>query len=128
MDRPETLRYEQLAILTGRVTRAAAELEAARQSADLLPSEQAEELETLFDQARALQALLANDLERAWNAAEAAARRFRRAELIGRVHDAISAETTLPPEARLDLWRDLGPDGPEGRRSDHLEPDRPSGH
>ena len=120
MSHPEVDRYEGLSALTAHVARAVAELEAARESASLLAPEQADELETLFDQARALQALLANEVERAWNAAEASARRARRAEMMGRVQDAISAETTLPPEARLDLWRDLGPDGPEGPASERL--------
>src|SRR6476661_1781281 len=96
MAEAEIERYNQLATLTTRVARAAAELEAVRGQAGLLPPPQAGELAELTDRLQALHVLLANEVERAWNAAEADARRSRRAEMLGRVHDAVSAETTLP--------------------------------
>jgi hypothetical protein len=114
MAKEEIERYERLAALTTRLARAAAELEAARGQAELLSEERLAELDELTDRLQALHLLLANEVERAWNAAEADARRARRAEMMGRVHDAVSADTTLPDEGRRDIWQTLGPQGPEG--------------
>ena len=125
MAEAEIQRYHQLAALTVRVARAAAELEAARADLTTLPTRQAAELDELTDRLRALHLLVANEVERAWNAAEADARRTRRAQLMGRVHDAVSAETTLPSGG--DLWRTFGPNGPEGPLDDRLIPPEPSG-
>jgi hypothetical protein len=102
-------RYHKLAALTARIARAAAELEAARADTSALPGSQAADLEDLSDRLQALHVLLANDVERAWNAAEAEARRERRAVLMGRVHDAVSAETTLPDPGQTESWQRLGP-------------------
>lgn len=118
-------RYEQLAQLTVRVARASAELDAARGAAESLAASQASELVELADRLRALHVLLANEVERAWNAAEADARRARRAEIMGRLHDAVSAETTLPESGRGDVWQSLGPFGPEGPPSEGLAPGEP---
>lgn len=125
MAEAEIQRYHHLAALTARVARAAAELEAARADLTILPTKQAAELDELTDRLRALHLLVANEVERAWNAAEADARRARRAQLMGRVHDAVSAETTLPSGGAGDLWRTLGPNGPEGPLDDHLIPPEP---
>jgi hypothetical protein len=131
MSASEIERYERLAALTCRVARAVAELGAARDGAPLLAAGQAEELAELAERAQALQVLLANEVERAWNAAEATARRARRAEMIGRVHDAVSAETTLPAESLSGPWLNLGPPSadldPAGPPSGDLgpEPDPP---
>jgi hypothetical protein len=112
MSASEIERYERLAALTAHVARAVAELAAAHDDRPLLEVGQAEELAELSERLQALQVLLANEVERAWNAAEATVRRARRAELIGRVHDAVSAETTLPVESLPGPWLDLGPTGP----------------
>ena len=122
MGEAEIRRYEQLGGLTGRVARAAAELEAIRADSASLPADQAAELEELADRLQALHVLLANEVERAWNAAEADARRARRAEMMGRLHDAVSAETTLPAGETGELWQRLGPDGPEGQPRQGLGP------
>ena len=122
MAEAEIERYNQLTTLTTRVARAAAELEAVRGQAGLLPPPQAGELAELTDRLQALHVLLANEVERAWNAAAADARRSRRAEMLGRVHDAVSAETTLPESGAAGLWQTLGPDGPEGPPSEGLAP------
>jgi hypothetical protein len=119
-------RYERLAGLTAHVARASAELESAREASELLARlgrAQAAELEELADRLRALHVLLANEVERAWNAAEADARRSRRAEIMGRLHDAVSAETTLPEASRDDVWQSLGPFGPEGPPTKGLGPE-----
>jgi hypothetical protein len=115
-------RYHLLAALTARIARAAAEVEAARGNSASLAAPQAAELEELAERLHALHVLLANEVERAWNSAEADARRARRAEILGRVHDAVSAETTLPDEGRGDLWQTLGPGGPEGPAREGLGP------
>jgi hypothetical protein len=109
MGQPEIDRYQQLAALGSRVARASAELLAAREAAASLPPGQSLELDELADRLQALHVLVANEVERAWNAAEAAARRARRAELLGRVHDAVSAETTLPDLGPPDHWRSITP-------------------
>lgn len=104
-------RFEQLAAVTGRVARAAAELEAARSARDVLPASAADLLDELADQVQALHLLLANEVERAWNLAEAEARRARRAEILGRIHDAVTAET---PVTGVDVARLLAPSDPSG--------------
>jgi septal ring factor EnvC (AmiA/AmiB activator) len=122
MAEAEIERYRRLAALTARVARATAELEAAREEHASLQAAQAAELDELADRLQALHVLLANEVERAWNAAEADARRARRAEMMGRVHDAVSAETTLPEAGRGDVWQTLGPYGPEGPATEGLAP------
>jgi hypothetical protein len=117
-------RYERLAELTAHVARASAELDAARQAGDLLAASQAAELDELADRLLALHVLLANEVERAWNAAEADARRSRRAEIMGRLHDAVSAETTLPEASHSDPWQRIGPFGPEGPPTEGLGPEQ----
>lgn len=116
-DAEQVDRYHRLADLTARVARAAAELEAARAGSGVLRPRDAAELEDLADRLQALHLLLANEVERAWNAAEAGARHARRAALLGQIHDAVSAETPLPPESAAGPWHDLGvgglPEGPE---------------
>ena len=114
MAEAEIARYHALAGLTGRVARASAELEAVRASLAELPSDQAAELEELADRLQALHVLLANEVERAWNAAEADARRARRGELMGRIHDAVRAETPLPPDDSPTTWPELA--GPADER------------
>src|ERR671930_2583346 len=114
MAEAEIERYRRLAALTARVARATAELEAARAEHASLQAAQAAELDELADRVQALHVRLANEVERAWNAAEADARRARRAEMMGRLHDAVSAETRLPDDALGGLWQSLGPSGPEG--------------
>jgi hypothetical protein len=104
----EITRYHALARLTGRVARASAELEAVRDGLSDLPPAQAAELEELADRLQALHVLLANEVERAWNAAEADARRARRGELMGRIHDAVRAETPLPVDESPISWPELG--------------------
>jgi hypothetical protein len=126
MGQAEIERYEHLAQLTGQIARAAAELESARPAAAQLAPREAGELDELTERLQALHLVLANEVERAWNAAEASARRARRAEIMGRLHDAVSAETTLPPEAVVELWPELGPLAPDGgSRPDH--PSEPPG-
>jgi hypothetical protein len=122
MGEGESERYERLAALTARVARAVAELQAGGADTELLAPAQAAELDELADRLQALQVLLANEVERAWNAAEADARQARRAEMMGRVHDAVSAETTLPHERADDVWQTLGPYGPEGPPEEGLSP------
>jgi hypothetical protein len=121
----EEQRFHSLAGLTARVARAAAELEALRPEGALLPERQRRELEELTDRLQALHLLLANEVERAWNAAEADARRRRHAEVIGRVQDAISAETTLPESGLHERWQEFGPFGATGPPSDGLAPQNP---
>jgi hypothetical protein len=100
-------RYELLAGLTAQVARAAAELQAARLHSAELPSAQATELDELTERLQVLQLLLANETERAWSSVEAAARRTRRAEILGFLHDATSAETTLPAGDDVNAWPGL---------------------
>jgi len=106
-------RYHKLAALTARIARAAAELQAVCSDSSALRRDQAAELDDLSDRLQALHVMLANEVERAWNAAEAYARRERRATLMGRVHDAVSAETTLPDPTKTESWQRFGPSGPE---------------
>ena len=127
MGQIEIERYEHLATLTARIARASAELQCAQDDGSLLPTSQRDELEELTDRLQALHVLLANEVERAWNAAEAAAQRDRRAQMMGRVHDAVSAETTLPDGASGGLWQELGPFGPEGPAIEGLGPAERSG-
>jgi hypothetical protein len=116
-------RYHGLAELTAHVARSAAELESAREAAGRLGLRESAELEELVDRLRALHVLLANEVERAWNAAEASARRARRAAILGQIHDAVSAETPLPPEALGGAWQELGPYGPPGPADGERRPD-----
>jgi hypothetical protein len=95
MVQAEIRRFERLAALTARIARAAAELEAARAASAVLPASAANALDELADRLQALHLVLANEVERAWNAAEAEARRARQAEILGRTHDAVSAETRV---------------------------------
>jgi hypothetical protein len=122
MAEAEIERYDRLSALTARVARATAELEATREGLASLKAAHAAELDELVDRLHALQVLLANEVERAWNAAEADARRSRRAEMMGRLHDAVSAETILPESGRGDVWQKLGPYGPEGPPTEGLAP------
>ncbi len=85
-------RFHRLEELTRRVARAAAELRAASEAGADLEAGLRAELEALADQAQALQMLLANETERAWNRAEAAARQARRSRALGQIHDAATPE------------------------------------
>jgi hypothetical protein len=111
-------RFKLLTELTARVARATAELQAARPLAGELPGVQRSELEELTERLQALQLLVANEAERARNAAEALARRTRRAEIMGRLHDATSAETRLPADESVHQWPDLSLDQPGSARQD----------
>ena len=117
-------RYHGLAELTARVARSAAELESARDGAGRLGMRESSELEELVDRLQALHVVLANEVERAWNAAEAGARRARRAAILGRIHDAVSAETALPPESFGGAWQELGPYGPAGPADGERRPEQ----
>lgn len=109
MGTAEIERYERLHALDGRVARAAAELRASRETADPLSAPLREQLATLADELEALRLLISNEVERAWNAAELDARRARRGELMGRINDAVSAETTVPDAANLNQWPRIAP-------------------
>ena len=116
--------YHRLQALTARIARAVAELEAARAEVGALAAPRADELEAVVDQLQALHLVLANEVERAWNAAEADARRARRAIMLGQVHDAVSAETAQPAFDPAEQWLRLDPDGPEGPPTAGLGPPR----
>jgi hypothetical protein len=101
-------RYHRLDDVTRRVARAVGELQATRELAASLEPRLRSELEELADRLQALQVQLANETERAWNRAEAAARQTRRARLMGRVHEATTPDASVQ---HLDpaQWRPLGP-------------------
>jgi len=102
-------RFEAWDALTRRVARAVGELQAARETeAPLGPGARAE-LESLADRPQALQVQVANETERAWNRAEAAAQQARRARMMGNVHDATTPEAPLAEPPHPQGWRPLSP-------------------
>lgn len=108
-------RFHRLDAVTRRVARAVAELQAAREDATGLEPRLGAELEALSDRLQALQLQFANESERAWNRAEAAAQQARRARMMGRVHDATSPDAPIPGGLDPDTWRPLVPPDEPGR-------------
>ena len=113
MSREHVERFQRLEALDVRVARAAAELDACRGAANDVPAALRVQLESLADELQALHLLVSNEVEKAWSAAEIDARRTRRGQIMGRVADAVSAETSVPSSAEVNLWPKLGTDGPE---------------
>ena len=111
-------RFHQLEELTRRVARAAGELQAAREMAAPIGARERAELEALADRVQALQVQLANETERAWQRAEAAAAQARRARMMGQVHDATTPDAPVTEQLDPEIWRPLGPpDAPSGGTS-----------
>ena len=101
--------FHRLEETTARIARAAGELQAAGSTLERIDRAMHSELEALTDRLRALQLELANETERAWNRAEAAAQQARRARMMGRVHDATTPEAPIVGRLDPEIWRPVGP-------------------